>query len=622
MKKIITLLSILFLLIMVSCSVLSGDLETVFLQVDANNNLTLLIDTGLEQEELQPWYDSSAGIYFFFLPSFCENNHICVNETGKSSIFWNGLRLQEGSSITYAEEEAYTIHITDDTENTTSYQIQLLRSEHLPAVFIDTASGSMDYIHEEQGNSETGTIKIVKSDGKIEYNGSLDKLSGRGNTTWRYAKKPYSIKLSEKASLLGMDAGKKWVLLAGWRESAKLNTRLAFDMAEEIGLAYTPHCEWIDLYLNGEYAGIYYLTESVSIGEGRVEIADLDKTNKLFNPVIEAANLYEDDSMKGYIINNGENISGGYLIEKDFSRYWKKSDTRFVTLSGNKFSIKEPGYASVEQIQYISDYIQQIDTMITDGNPDFERYIDLNSFAGKFVIDEIAVNLDMGVTSMYFYKEKDNNLLYAGPVWDFDNSFGEYNSNSADGQWVDYTISIVDPPRTDKEEILYWNAYLYENEIFRNAVINKYKDLLPYIRLLLEEKIDTYVSRISKSVYLDKIRWDCEHLDDNYYVGHYKNFENNVRYIKYYLSNRVNFLNERWAISAEDILLNEDSENHKVTFMAGDEILEILTVPDGETPDKLPHLDTSKYSGWFYEHNNEEVRSQIPVLEDCIIYAK
>lgn len=596
MKKTIMFLSVLFIIIMVGSSIFSGDLETVFLHIDENNSISLLIDTGLEQEELQAWYDSANEIYYFFLPSFCEGNRIRINDINDNSIYWDGLRLQNGSSLTYTEEQLYTLNINNNN-NVFSYRVCLLHSENLPAIFIDTASGNMDYIHDTRDNSEEGSIKVVTANGQIEYNGGLEKINGRGNTTWRYAKKPYSIKLDEKASLLGMDAGKKWVLLAGWRESAKLNTKIAFDMAREIGLAYTPQCQWIDLYLNGEYRGIYYLTENIDVGDGRIEITDLDKSKD-------------------------PNMSGGYLIEKDFTEYWEKSASRFATASGNKFSIKSPQYASAEQIQYISDYIQQIDSMICAGNLEYENYIDLTSFAKKFIIDEIAINLDMNVTSMFFYKEKDNDLLYAGPVWDFDNSFGEYNSNSANGQWLDHRISIIDPPRNDKEEILYWNAYLYENEAFKELIIEKYTELLPYIQSLLEEKVDAYASQINKSVYLDKIRWDSPAIGNNYYVGHFKEFENNVRYLKYYLVNRVQFLNERWNISENDFSIDKKQESHTVTFMADDKIVETLIVSDGETLDNLPAPDKSKYGGWYYEHNNEKVRPYIPVYEDCVVYAK
>lgn len=597
MKKITMLLSVLFIIVILGYSIFSGDLETTFLHIDENNTLSLLIDTGMEQEEIQAWYDSENDIHYFFLPSFCKGNRIRLNSMNEHTVYWDGSRLEKGGALPYTEEQVSVIDIINSRNEVFSYQVCLLRSANLPAIFLDTASGSMDYIHDDRENTETGSIKVVKANGTVEYNGELEKISGRGNTTWRYEKKSYSIKLDEKASLLGMDAGKKWVLLSGWRESAKLNTKIAFDMAKEIGLAYTPQCEWVDLYLNGKYAGIYYLAESVSVGEGRIEITDLDKSNSA-------------------------NISGGYLIEKDFTEYWEKSENKLITALGNKFSIKEPQYASTEQIQYISDYIQQIDAMISEGNPDYEKYIDFNSFAEKFIIDELAINLDMGVTSMYFYKKKDNDLLYAGPVWDFDNSFGEYNSNSADGQWVDYRISIVNPPRKDKEEILYWNAYLYENEAFRELVVEKYTDLLPYIQSLLEGKIDSYASRISKSVYLDKIRWDSPALSNNYYVGHFKEFDNNVRYLKYYLTNRVNFLNKRWDVSENDFSIENRQETHTVTLMADDKIVETLMVADGETLDNLPAPDKSKYGGWYYEHNNEKVRPHIPVYEDCVVYAK
>lgn len=71
-----------------------------------------------------------------------------------------------------------------------------------------------------------------------------------------------------------MELGKKWNLLALFYEWDRMHTKIALDMAREMGITCTPESTWVDLYCNGQYVGLYLLTETVSVGDGRVEIHD------------------------------------------------------------------------------------------------------------------------------------------------------------------------------------------------------------------------------------------------------------------------------------------------------------------------------------------------------------
>jgi len=401
------------------------------------------------------------------------------------------------------------------------------------------------------------------------------------------------MKLNNSAALLGMDAGKTWALLPAWNEGAKLSTKVAFDLANAIGLDYSPHCEWVDLYLNGEYAGIYYLSENINISSGRVNIAELDPQST--------------------------DITGGYLIEKDYSNYWKKSTSRFATSSDLKFSIKNPSEATDEQIAYISNHIDAIDQKLQHKQfIDFHNDIDLESFAQKYIIDEIAINLDTGITSTYFYKKSEDSKLYAGPVWDFDRSFGDDNGLDTTGQWTDFTISAKSLPRGAESETLPWYSYLWEKEQFRSKVLEEYRNLLPHIKHILNTKIDIYASWINKSMAMDCVRW--QHATTRgFSPGHYKSFENNVRYFKYYLYQRCNYLCEEWEIDYN--LLDSPLENntvHTVTLLNADGSTSDVQIQDGAINIPLPANSTA----WFYEHSGEKFSPYIPILEDVALYAE
>lgn len=535
-------------------------------------------------ETIEPWYNEVDGKHYFFLPAFA----------GKS--------------------EAY-----EELEET--YGAEFLQSENIPAVFVTTESGSMAYLEEDKENEETGTISIICADGSMEYNGTLERISGRGNTSWeKYSKKPYTISLKEAAPLLEMGSGKKWYLLPVWREGSRMNTKIVFDMAEALGLSYTPECTWIDLYFNGEYAGNYLLCESVSVGKGRVDIYDLEKENQVLNDNIREAETFDLGNRKGYEIKSSSDVTGGYLIEKDLPDYYVSERCGFVTDAGKQFTIGAPKHASEEQVVYIADYVQQIEDMILAHDTAYTAYIDMGSFAGRFLVDEISLNCDANITSMFFYKDKDDALLYAGPVWDYDGAMGEVNSGWLEGHGVDYTGSITEPFRNESD-LLGWYESMYEDEVFYEEVRALYEESLPGLQTLLENRIDEYAAQILASANMDFIRWQNENKKDDY-PGHYRNYENNVRYLKYFLANRLNYLNERWGIDYEVFEVPKSGEQHQVVFKNGESIVEIRAVQDGDVITEPPELDGERYWGWYYEHSNEKLRDKIPVYEDIVLFAR
>lgn len=584
MKNRILFINIFILTVILGAFLFWSDRGSVLYSLSGEGIPYLKVRVNSEERLLYPWYNEADEKYYFFLPAFV------------------------------AEKDQYV-------KDTQGYDVVFLKSSNLPAMFIDTKSGNMDYLLEDKENEEPGSISIIEAGGNIVYSGTLEKVSGRGNSTWeKYSKKPYSIKLYESESLLGMNQGKKWNLLPIWREGNKMNTKVVFDMADALGLAYTPECEWVDLYFNGEYAGIYLLTEPVTVGNGRVDIYDLEEENTAINGNMEQASTFSEGDKKGYEIANGTDLSGGYLIEKDLTDYYNQETCGFITASGKTFTINEPDHASREQVTYIKDYIQMIENLILDHNTEYQNYIDLDSFAGRFLVDEISMNCDANITSMYFYKNKGEDLVYAGPVWDYDGAMGEVNSGFMEGMCVDYRWSTINSFRSD-EETLGWYASMYEDEIFYQKVLEKYAQALPEFEKILETRIDEYAEYIRASVGMDAVRWQNEDTNDDY-PGHYRSFDNNVRYLKFYLANRLNYLNQRWGIDYKILDAPKTNETHLVIFKNGEDIIEVRKVADGQVIMETPYLDEDQYWGWYYEHSVEKLRAEIPVYEDIVLFAR
>lgn len=564
---------------------------------------------------VQLWQDD--GKDYVFLPSCVNTDKIKVILPSNMIVRINGQLIKNGGSFEWQKDRLYEITVQETEKEEIVYHVQFLKSENIPSAFINTQTGNMEYLLADKQNEEKGDMCIVNSDGSVNYQGELSRISGRGNSTWtRYDKKPYAIKLPTSASLCGLRSGEKWNLLALFREGSKLNNKFAMDMAEQLELQYTPQGEWIDLYLNGEYAGIYLLTEAIVVGEGRVNIYDLDEDNLSYNQIIGDTEHYEEDSSKGYLIANGKNITGGYLIERDAEGYYEAESCGFITSTGNHFSVKAPKYASSEEIEYIQNYVECIEQEILNNDSRLWEHLDRDSFAKRMLIDEIAMDYDACMTSMFFYKERDNDLLYSGPIWDYDIAFGGVNSDDAEGKYVDYNGTILD--NAEYRNTLEWYEILSENTELKKALKEKYSSLEPFCREMLEYGLDEYAEYIRESVAMDAVRWR-EKRDS---AGWYEDYDANIKYMKFFIAKRMNCIGKRLGVTFAKFEVPKEDEQHRITFVLDGKIVKELTVADGTElkREQLPDYDKEEYEGWRYEWGKERFREEIPVYDDMILY--
>ena len=619
-KKLLCLCTLIILSLFGIFVLLYGETKNE-LCISMQNNIIITIDTNGSKRDIYPYLNPIDGLTYFFLPAYVDDNTIYIKSPLGKTVTLNGEPLKNRYKLEWQNNEIYNLSITDSISSPGSeYQIVFMKSANLPTIFIETQSGSMEYLHENKENREPGQICIMEENGELSYSGNLESISGRGNSTWGYDKKPYHIKLKKEKALLGMDQGKNWYLLPVYIEKNRMNTKVALNIASKLGLSFTSECTWIDLYLNGEYSGNYLLCESITVDEGRIAIHNLEKENKAKNPNIDESGVFTTDLYKGCELAHGDNINGGYLIEKDVPANYDNEISGFQTASGAYFVLKSPEHASREQVEYIMDYFQTIENMIASNTPDYANYIDLDSFAARFLIEEISLNWDADTTSMFFYKNKDSNLLYAGPVWDFDSSMGwgkeDYHN------WSNYEYSIIDAYKDRKGvNSLNWHTMLYENEEFYNKVTADFQELLPYMETLLETTIDEYADTVRVSTLMDEIRWQYTYSTSTN-RGHYADFDSSVRYLKYYLAKRLNYLCQKWQIPYKEFATDGNGELHEVSFVCDNTCIETRLVLDGETMANLPPLDETKYIGWYFPYNEEKYFSQMPIFTDCTLYAK
>ncbi|MCR5502470.1 MAG: CotH kinase family protein [Lachnospiraceae bacterium] len=501
--------------------------------------------------------------------------------------------------------------------------IRIMYSENIPAVFIDLdPDGKTDsswiyaareYIHLDKENSLRGHMDVITADGRRNYAGDLSAVNGRGNSTWRdFRKRPYNFYTEEKASILGLRPGKKWTLLALAWEGTHLNTRVSLDIAEALDAPYVSGSEWIDLYMDGEYLGNYLLIEPVSVGDGRVPINDLEKWNVSNNENIEDSQPYSEADEKGYLLENGGNTDGGYLVEQVLYSRYDDQDCGFKTKDNEFFSVKAPKHASMAQVKFIKERFQRISDSIEAGTPDF-TILDMDSAAANAVLQEVVLNKDAYEVSMFFYKEKGKERIYTGPVWDMDNTFGETN-DAHDGR------NFVNPKGGMPRNAI-WYPTLMEDERFREEVLKKYKEIRPELEDIFRDRIDLYSDRIDASMHMDETRWELKRI---HYPrgGQYLSYENNLRFFRWFYSSRVRYLYETYGMDIDIPGFEGDGTVHKIILKKDDAVIREFEVKDGELFGELPELDPDIYEGWFMEFNNVSYQSFLPVLEDAVIYAK
>ena len=437
----------------------------------------------------------SGGRYFLFLPADFSLSSAKAYFTSSGPVTVDGAELVPGGSASAFTAGSHTLVCGGST-----YPLTVMRSSGLPAVFIDTASGSLDYLLANKENKEPGTIRVYEN-GEMTLDSELKSVKGRGNSTWAECpKKPFNIKFDKKTSLLGMPKAKKWSLLANYKDDSAVKTPAGLALGRLLGIPYTSECVNADLYFNGEYYGNFSVCESVEVGENRVDITDLEKLNETANDGVDVEALprggtgangaVQDHTVKGSMkwVNipaDPDDVSGGYLLELEFASRYDSEVSGFVSNRGQWVVVKSPEFASEAEVRYIARLYNEAEEAVysaTGRNSlgrHYTEYFDLNTFAKTYLFTELEKSLDSCLSSFYLCKDRNADRFVAAPVWDFDRGFytpeGRCGADLAnpDG-WCagsfSYAKNLGDP--FDTETLL---SLLFRHEDFRAAAANEWR---------------------------------------------------------------------------------------------------------------------------------------------------
>ena len=381
----------------------------------------------------------------------------------------------------------------------------------LPSLYITIQSNQLDSILIDKNIKVSALAVLVSADEDTIYDGDLKHIKTRGNSTFAKEKKAFTIKFPRRQSFLGLDKSKSFVLLANAMDDSHVRNAIAFDLAHLLGLP-APKYNYLSLYINGEYKGLYQITNKVEVDKHTLNLADLEKLNERTNtlPLDEYAQFCYGDKpqtvqRKGMLLENSpEDISGGYLLELH-QYYNKRTISGFESSNGEWINIRSPKHASVEEVDYIK---RVFDTMIEAIKPfsgsNLTDYIDVQSFALYYLLQEVLQNVDGCVSSFFMYKEEGDSLFYAGPVWDFDLSI---NNVCAYGDFFSPNELSVRrwPGELSPDADMLFN-YMKHNLQFQNYVVNAYLNTFsPIFHDYLESgKIEAIVNQIYTEVEHDE----------------------------------------------------------------------------------------------------------------------
>ncbi len=288
-------------------------------------------------------------------------------------------------------------------------------------------------------------------------------VRGRGNSSFKMPKYGMKLEFEDKVSLFGMPKSKDWALVANFGDKTHLRNYMMMRLSEWLGATYTPKMQFVELYLNRNYMGLYLLTETVKVAKNRVNIEKNDTTF-----------LVEKEDIKKY--------DPPYVITDDF---------QYI------YHIKSPKEPSEESLQLLSDHLNSFENFLTHqyrySRDEILKWIDLEDYLLFYWVQEYSKNEDGNYARSVFFTWTKGEPIHFGPLWDFDLAFGnasrERNQNPEDWYIRAYRLNryIMNNSLVDSAASAYWRMH---RDTFYELI-----DSIPVYRSIIERAVENEYRR-------------------------------------------------------------------------------------------------------------------------------
>lgn len=332
-------------------------------------------------------------------------------------------------------------------------------------------------------------------------------MRGRGNSTWILPKKPFRIKFPKKFSPIGLNHAKEksWTLLAQDMDKSLIRTHIAFEYSKilynpsesyhhEKAVLFTPASKYVNVYItgyytdastgvrsykDGEYLGVYQMSDQVEQAPGRIEVEDLEASDGA-------------DPTK---------ITGGYVIETDLHE-----GTHYSALKRIKMSYKYPKDDDCDpaQYEYITNFINEAERVLYSENfkdpvNGWRKYFDEKTLADFIIIKEFVGDLD-GYTSTYMYKRRGVDKLFFGPIWDCDKGW-DNDKRVPHPEHAPLESLMIYAGFWMPEYVSYdWFQRLWEDETLRQFVANRWASKKAELQAVTEKVLDEIPTKMGKAI--------------------------------------------------------------------------------------------------------------------------
>lgn len=332
-------------------------------------------------------------------------------------------------------------------------------------------------------------------------------IRGRGNTSWGMPKKSYKIEFIDKQQILGMPENRDWALISNYADKTLIKNYLMYHLSAQIGAFYSPKCEFAELFLNGNYLGVYLLTETIKIGKNRVNI-----------PQNKNSYIVEFDAK----LRKGETAVHSYKIET----------------KGKTYHIHEPKDASNDQLSTIENYITSFETFLLGIEDNvqngIDQWVDVNEYVKHYWIQEFSKNPDAYFYSSVYFTWVKNSVIRMGPVWDFDLSFGGHSNES------------FNVPQGWYIKLGYWNKYLFKDLVMSNAVKQFWQDNKTVFASAVDS-IETIAEKLQYAATNNFKRWDILNSTAyDYHMNAFETYDDAIEYLKAWTQKRIEWIDARY----------------------------------------------------------------------------
>ncbi len=387
--------------------------------------------SGEDTEAWVKWYRVDD-TYYFFMPSSAKAGdtvEVYNAYTGSATLGSASIPAQSAVAFKAAANTDYAFRCGSVTRT-----VRFMFSSAEASLFVNNVEDfdGMDfftYLQDNKANSVAASGAVTTPDGTIT-NTPVKKMKGRGNTSWNADKKGFNVTFTDNIELAGMEKCKKFSLISNFQDAAMARNRILYDMSDAVGVPYASDSRFIDLYTNGKYQGTYQMCQKIEVGKNSL-MPDIDGEDYL-NP--ETGGVKSDFS---------------FVIELDPNP--AEDDFHFTVQNCGNVTVKSPelesGDANIASVRgYIKNKFNAMFSKLTSNASDLDDYIDLDSLAKVYLINELGKNWDSGASSFFLTYKPDANGKYkffASPVWDYDNSLGNANGVESDLRRMgcsDYTL--------------------------------------------------------------------------------------------------------------------------------------------------------------------------------------